>query len=74
MSKHKVDILGVRVDSLTMKEAVKRIRAFIEERKPVLVATANAEMLMRTTYDHELPLLSFPMVRARFGRHTISDI
>ena len=54
MSKHKVDILGVHVDSLTMKEAVKRIRTFIEERKPVLIATANAEMLMRTTYDHEL--------------------
>lgn len=54
MSKNRVDILGVHVDSLTMGEAVKRIRAFIEEKTSVLIATANAEMLMRATYDREL--------------------
>ena len=54
MSKNKVDILGVHVDSLTMDEAVKEIQAFIEGKKTVLVATANAEMIMRATYDHEL--------------------
>lgn len=54
MSKKKVDILGVHVDSLTMGEAVKRIQTFIEERTSVLIATANAEMLMRATYDREL--------------------
>ena len=54
MSKKKVDILGVHVDSLTMGEAVKRIQTFIEERNSVLIATANAEMLMRATYDREL--------------------
>lgn len=54
MSKKKVDILGVHVDSLTMSEAVKRIQTFIEERNSVLIATANAEMLMRATYDREL--------------------
>ena len=54
MSKKKVDILGVHVNSLTMGEAVKRIQTFIEERNSVLIATANAEMLMRATYDREL--------------------
>ena len=51
---NKVDILGVNVDSLTMQEAVEQVEQFIEARKPVLVATANAEMLMRATYDEEL--------------------
>jgi N-acetylglucosaminyldiphosphoundecaprenol N-acetyl-beta-D-mannosaminyltransferase len=51
---NKVDIFGVNVDSLTMQEAVEQVEQFIEARKPVLVATANAEMLMRATYDEEL--------------------
>lgn len=51
---NKVMILGVPVDSLTMDEAVRCIEEFIEARKPVLVATANAEMLMRATHDAEL--------------------
>ena len=50
----RVDILGIHVDSLTMKEAVKRIESFIEQKKSVLIATANAEMIMRATYDCEL--------------------
>lgn len=54
MLKNKVDILGIHVDSLTMGEAVKRVCGFIEEKTPVLIATANAEMLMRATYDREL--------------------
>ena len=51
---NKVDILGVDVDSLTMREAIERVETFFEERKPVIVATANAEMLMRATHDEEL--------------------
>ena len=54
MSKNRVDILGIHVDSLTMGEAVGRIQTSIEEKSPMLVATANAEMLMRATYDREL--------------------
>ena len=50
----KVDILGVRVDSLTMQQAVEQIEQFIEADKPVLIATANAEMIMRATHDREL--------------------
>ena len=52
--RQKVDILGVGVDSVTMQEAINDIESFFEERKPVIVATANAEMLMRATYDEEL--------------------
>ena len=51
---NKVDILGVGVDSVTMQEAIEKVEKFFEERKPVIVATANAEMLMRATHDAEL--------------------
>ena len=51
---NKVNILGVGVDSVTMQEALDKVELFFEERKPVIVATANAEMLMRATYDEEL--------------------
>ena len=51
---NKVNILGVGVDSVTMQEALDKVESFFEERKPVIVATANAEMLMRATYDEEL--------------------
>ena len=51
---NKVNILGVGVDAVTMQEALARIDKFFEERKPILIATANAEMLMRATHDEEL--------------------
>ena len=51
---NKVDILGVKVDSLTMKEAVKAVEDYIAAKKNVLIATANAEMIMRATHDEEL--------------------
>jgi len=50
----RVKILGVGVDSVTMQEALDRVDTFFEERKPVIIATANAEMLMRATHDEEL--------------------
>ena len=50
----KVKILGVGVDAVTMQQALDRLENFFEERKPVIIATANAEMLMRATYDEEL--------------------
>ena len=50
----KVTILGIPVDAITMREAVARIDGFIEKREPVLIATANAEMLLRATHDGEL--------------------
>ena len=51
---NKIDILGVGVNSLTMNEAIEQIETFFEQRKPTLIATANAEMLMRATHDKEL--------------------
>lgn len=50
----KVDILGVQVDSVTMQQAVAVVEKFMDERAGVLVATANAEMIMRATHDAEL--------------------
>lgn len=50
----KVDILGVPVDALTMGEAIQRIDGYVAARQPALVATANAEMIMRATHDQEL--------------------
>lgn len=47
----KVDILGVPVASLTMQEAVDQAEQYIEERTGALIATANAEMILRATYD-----------------------
>ena len=49
-----VNILGVRVHSLTMAEAVDQVETYIDEKMVALIATANAEMLMRTTEDSEL--------------------
>ena len=49
-----VEILGVNVNSLTMIQAVEKVQQFIDEKKNALVATANAEMLMRATQDAEL--------------------
>ena len=54
MSLKQAEILGVNVNSLTMVQAVEKVQQFIDERKNALVATANAEMLMRATQDEEL--------------------
>ena len=51
MSFKKVDILGVEVTSLTMQEAVAQVEEYMEEKANVLIATANAEMIMRATHD-----------------------
>lgn len=53
MSK-KADILGVQVDALTMAEAVAKAESYMEEKACVMIATANAEMIMRATHDGEL--------------------
>lgn len=50
----RVEILGVNVDSVTMREAVICVEDLISARRPSLVATANAEMLLRATHDAEL--------------------
>ena len=50
----RVEILGVKVDAVTMAQAVERVQELISARKSAIVATANAEMLMRATHDAEL--------------------
>lgn len=50
----RVEILGVHVDAVTMAQAVERVAQLIAAGKPSLVATANAEMLLRATHDDEL--------------------
>ena len=50
----RVNILGVNVDAVTMAQAVERVINLIGEKNPAIVATANAEMLLRATHDAEL--------------------
>ena len=50
----RVEILGVKVDAVTMAQAVERVASLIAAGKPEMVATANAEMLLRATHDDEL--------------------
>ena len=50
----KINILGVKVDPVTMSQAVSRVQDYMDARQNVLIATANAEMIMRATHDKEL--------------------
>ena len=50
----RVEILGVKVDAVTMAQAVECVEKLIAAQKNSIVATANAEMLMRATNDAEL--------------------
>ena len=50
----RVEILGVKVDAVTMSQAVERVINLIGAGKPSMVATANAEMLLNATHDAEL--------------------
>lgn len=50
----RVNILGVDVDSVTMPEAVASVCTYMDDRAGVMIATANAEMIMRATHDPEL--------------------
>ena len=54
MAFERINILGVNIDSLTMQQAVDKCEDLISERIPSMVATANAEMIMRATKDSEL--------------------
>lgn len=50
----RAEILGVNVDCVTMTQAIEKIDALIKQKKPSLVATANAEMLMMASQDLQL--------------------
>lgn len=47
-------VLGVRIDAVTMAEAVAAAESYIAGRRPGLIATANAEMVMAAQQDGEL--------------------
>lgn len=50
----RIDILGTQVDSLTMEEAVAQAEVYMEQKTVALIATANAEMIMRAVEDDRL--------------------
>ncbi|HBS57745.1 MAG TPA: glycosyltransferase [Firmicutes bacterium] len=50
----KVNVLNVPVDAVDMEETVERVTAFIRQRGPHIIVTANAEMVMQATRDDEL--------------------
>ena len=50
----RVEILGVKVDAVTMTQAVESVEKLIAAKKNSLIATANAEMLLMSTHDGEL--------------------
>lgn len=54
MSFSVVEILGVPVAALTMREAVEQAERWMDQRRGALIATANAEMIMNATRDEEL--------------------
>ncbi len=54
MSFSVVEILGVPVAALTMRDAVEQAECWMDERRCALIATANAEMIMNATRDEEL--------------------
>jgi N-acetylglucosaminyldiphosphoundecaprenol N-acetyl-beta-D-mannosaminyltransferase len=50
----RVTVLGVKVDAVTMDEAIERLETYIQEGSPRFIATANAEMVMAAQHDQEL--------------------
>ena len=50
----RIEILGVKVDSVTMQQAVEKVENLIDAKKNSIIATANAEMLLMATHDAEL--------------------
>ena len=48
-----MEILGVRIDEVTMDEAVNRAATFLEEEKFHMIFTPNPEMLMVAKDDDE---------------------
>lgn len=49
-----VDILGLPVDAVTMKEAVEKVGEFLKESRPHAIYTPNAEIMMAAQRDPEL--------------------
>ncbi|MDR1702382.1 MAG: WecB/TagA/CpsF family glycosyltransferase [Sporomusaceae bacterium] len=50
----KVKVLGILIDSLNMEQAAAKVEGFILKKKPSLIVTANAEMVMAAQKDAAL--------------------
>ena len=51
--RNRIEVLHVKIDVVTMKEAVSRVEGFIARKKPHLVVTPNAEMIMMANQDKD---------------------
>ncbi|MEX2053770.1 MAG: WecB/TagA/CpsF family glycosyltransferase [Patescibacteria group bacterium] len=49
----KVDVLGIKVDNITMEEAVEQVMGFFSSGKPAYVVTPNSEMIIAARKDKE---------------------
>jgi len=54
MKANKVDILGVKINKISMKESCAEIFSYIDKNKKAVVVTPNAEMIMRARKNDEL--------------------
>jgi len=52
--RERVDILGVLVDKVNQKEALNKIKSFINSKDSHIIVTPNAEMIIRAHQDEEL--------------------
>lgn len=51
--RNRIEVLNVKIDVVTMKEAVSKIEGFIAKKRPHLVVTPNAEMVMMANQDKD---------------------
>ncbi len=51
---NEIEFLGLRFDNLTLDEAVAKIEQFIKEKKPHMVFTTGAELIVRAHWDETL--------------------
>jgi N-acetylglucosaminyldiphosphoundecaprenol N-acetyl-beta-D-mannosaminyltransferase len=49
-----VDLAGIKVDNLTMAEAVARVEGFLRSAQPRLIVTPNPELIVASQEDQEL--------------------
>ena len=47
----KVDILGIKIDKLTHKEAIDKIKSILMERKNIKIFTPNPIIIMQSLKD-----------------------
>lgn len=54
LDNNKTEVLGIRIDNLSMKEAADKIESFLQKRNHNLIVTPNPEMIMASQKDIEL--------------------